>query len=165
MPPASPAIPADPPDGHRSQRPQHGYAYNYRDQVTRIVDALEHVTTLAYGGSSCPSCGGGADRLTAVTDAKNQTTTFEYDLAGRMTKETDPLGNVTSYGYDARGNLAALTRPAGGRLPTDDWNGSWRRRSTLMDRSQPSSMTTQGTWSMRGISTSPTPLPGTRTAG
>ncbi|MGV8081726.1 MAG: RHS repeat-associated core domain-containing protein [Syntrophales bacterium] len=96
------------PNGHAT-----GYTYNYRDQVTRIFDALEHVTTLAYGGSSCPSCGPGADRLTAVTDAKGQTTTFEYDRTGRITKETDPLGNATSYDYDARGNLAALTRPDG----------------------------------------------------
>jgi len=96
------------PNGHAT-----GYTYNDRDRVTGITDALGQHTALTYGGSSCPSCGAGADKLTAVTDAKGQTTTFEYDLAGRRTKETDPLGNVTSYAYDARGNLAALARPDG----------------------------------------------------
>jgi len=107
------------PNGHAT-----GYTYNDRDRVTGITDALGQHTALTYGGSSCPSCGAGADKLTAVTDAKGQTTTFEYDLAGRRTKETDPLGNVTSYAYDARGNLAALTRPDGRTIAYRyDWNG------------------------------------------
>ncbi|HOI72876.1 MAG TPA: RHS repeat-associated core domain-containing protein [Syntrophales bacterium] len=107
------------PNGHAT-----GYTYNYRDRVTGITDALGQHTILTYGGSSCPSCGGGADKLTAVTDAKGQTTTFEYDLAGRRTKETDPLGNATSHAYDARGNLAALTRPDGRTIAYRyDWNG------------------------------------------
>ena len=89
------------------------YAYNYHGQVTQSTDALGGVTALLYGGTGCPSCGGGADKLTALTDAKQQTTTFEYDTLGRLITETDPLGRATSSAYDSRGNLIAKTDALG----------------------------------------------------
>ena len=89
--------------------------YNYKNQLIQTTDALGQVTRFTYGAASCGSgsgCGG-TDKLTAVTDAKNQTTTYEYDQAGRLMRETDPLGNITTYAYDAKGNMIAKTKPDG----------------------------------------------------
>jgi RHS repeat-associated protein len=89
------------------------YAYNYHGQVAQSTDALGGVTDFVYGGTGCSSCGGGTDKLTALTDAKRQTTMFEYDPLGRLIKETDPLGQATSYAYDSRGNRIAKTDALG----------------------------------------------------
>jgi RHS repeat-associated protein len=87
------------------------YAYNYKNQITQTTDALSNVTGLTYGGTGCSSCGGGGDRLIAVTDAKSQTTAYQYNTAGKLLQETDPLGKVTSYTYDSRGNMITRTSP------------------------------------------------------
>ena len=88
-------------------------AYNYKNQLIQTTDALGNVTRFTYGAASCGSGCGGTDKLTAVTDAKGQTTTYEYDQAGRLIRETDPLGRVTSYQYDAKGNTISKTKPDG----------------------------------------------------
>jgi RHS repeat-associated protein len=87
--------------------------YNYRNQLIQTTDAIGNITAFAYGGSGCSSCGGGTDKLTSITDAKNQQTTYEYDQTGKLIKETDPLGNFTMYTYDAKGNMIAKTKPDG----------------------------------------------------
>jgi len=84
------------------------YQYNDQDRVTRITDALNQVTQLTYG-TGCPACGAGVDRLTALTDTRGKTTTFEYNQAGLLIKETDPLGNFRTYTYDVAGNRASMT--------------------------------------------------------
>ncbi len=85
------------------------YEYNYKGKLLKTTDARGNVTSYAYGGSTCPSCGGGADKLTSLTDANGNVTSYSYDQLGRLVKEADPLGNVTSYAYDARGNLVSKT--------------------------------------------------------
>jgi RHS repeat-associated protein len=84
--------------------------YNYKNMLTQITDALNNVTSMAYGTSGCSSCSG-VDKLTSLTDAKNQTTAYEYDQAGRLTKETDSLGKITTYTYDSKGNMHTRTSP------------------------------------------------------
>ncbi len=84
------------------------YSYNYNNRVTGIMDALNQTTLLTYG-SGCPSCGTGVDKLTSLTDPRGQSTTFEYDLAGRLIRETNPLGYFKSYTYDAAGNILSRT--------------------------------------------------------
>lgn len=121
------------------------FAYNSQDQVTRITDALGNVTTLTYGGAACPGCGGGVDKLTAVTDAKGQRTAYEYDPAGRLIKETDPLGNVTTYAYDFRGNLATKTNPDG-KTSTYAYDASNR----LIRRQHPDGSITQYGYDVAG---------------
>ncbi|NVO00841.1 MAG: hypothetical protein HXX17_16110, partial [Geobacteraceae bacterium] len=85
------------------------YRYNYRGQVIEQKDALEKITTYSYGAASCPSCGGGVDKLAALADAKGQATTWQYDQAGHMIQETDPLQNSTGFSYDPVGNLIQKT--------------------------------------------------------
>lgn len=86
------------------------YEYNAKNQLIKTIDALNNATTYSYGGSSCPSCGGGnGEKLTALTDANGNSTSYLYDQLGRLEKETDPKGNETGYAYDARNNLVSKT--------------------------------------------------------
>ena len=92
------------------------YEYDLLGHLVKSVDALNNANTNTYGGTGCASCGGGTDKLTSVTDAKGQTTSYQYDLLGRLIKETDPLGKATLYGYDAVGNLISKTDANGATL-------------------------------------------------
>lgn len=85
------------------------YGYNYKGQLIKMTDQMGYITAYTYGGSGCFSCGNGADKLTAVTDPKGNTTTFQYDTLGKLVSETDPLGNITTYAYDDGGNLTRKT--------------------------------------------------------
>ena len=55
----------------------------------------------------------GVDKLTAITDAEGNRTTYEYDLLGRLIKETDSEGKIITYSYDASGNLISKAAPDG----------------------------------------------------
>ncbi|WP_158414126.1 DUF6531 domain-containing protein [Geoalkalibacter subterraneus] len=91
------------------------FDHNYKGQVTNITDALSQKTALAYSGAGCPSCGGnGVDKLIALTDAKNQTTSFRYDPNGNLKSETDPLGHTILYVYTAGGALEKKLRDTNG---------------------------------------------------
>lgn len=81
------------------------YSYNEKRKLIKITNAEGKDTNLAYGATGCPSCGGGGDKLTAVTDAKNQTTSYQYDVLGRLQYETDPLGKKYRYTYYANGKV------------------------------------------------------------
>jgi RHS repeat-associated protein len=92
------------------------YEYNASGQVVKTKDALGNVTVFTYGGTGCASCGGGTDKLTSLTDANGNATTYNYDNLGRLLNETDPLGNITSYDYDTNGNLTAKTDANGNTI-------------------------------------------------
>lgn len=92
------------------------YEYNHKGKVEKATDAIGNITAYTYGASGCPSCGGGVDKLTALTDAKNQTSTWWYNLAGQLTQEIDPLQKATSYAYDPAGNLTTRTDANGASL-------------------------------------------------
>ena len=55
----------------------------------------------------------GAGRRTAVTNARNNTTTYSYDPVGRMESETDPLGGTVTFGYDLAGQHVSVADPNG----------------------------------------------------
>ncbi|WP_243375334.1 RHS repeat-associated core domain-containing protein [Geotalea sp. SG265] len=100
------------------------YEYNYKGQLINTTDALGNSTTYAYSGTGCSSCGGGIDKLTALTDANGNSTGYQYDPLGKLVNETDPLGNATSYTYDAKGNLTSKTDGNGNPIRyTYDGNG------------------------------------------
>jgi RHS repeat-associated protein len=89
------------------------YDYNYRNQLIQTTDAAGFRTSFSYGTGGCSTCADGGDRLIALTDARDNTTTYQYDQTGRLMKETDPLGNATTYEYDAKGNMISKTKPDG----------------------------------------------------
>jgi RHS repeat-associated protein len=93
------------------------YEYNYKGQLIKVTDSLGNVTQYTYGSGGCSSCGSsGGDNLTSITDAKGQTTTYQYDSVGRLIKETDPLGNTITYSYDSKGNLKTKTNADGNTI-------------------------------------------------
>ncbi len=53
-----------------------------------------------------------ADRLTAVTNPRGQTTALAYDLAGRRVRLEHGNGAITSYTYDCADRLRTLTHTA-----------------------------------------------------
>ncbi|MDH4227148.1 MAG: RHS repeat protein [Deltaproteobacteria bacterium] len=95
------------------------YEYDSKGRLIKVTDAMGQSTVLGYGETgTCGMCGsgGGADRLTSVTDANGSRTAYHYDLMGRMTHETDPLGNSIYYTYDSRGNVASRTDAEGNTI-------------------------------------------------
>ncbi len=85
------------------------YTYNYRGRPTQTVDALGKTTAYSYLATGCPSCGGGGEKLTSLTDAVGSTTSFAYDQRGLLTSVTDPLQKVTNLIYDVRGRATSKT--------------------------------------------------------
>ena len=81
------------------------YLFDFNRQTTKITDARSKDTNLIYGGTSCPSCGNGADKLTEVKDANQHSTTYSYDTAGRLEYESDPMGKKYHYTYHPNGKL------------------------------------------------------------
>lgn len=121
------------------------YEYNYKGQLTKTTDALGNVTTYAYSGSGCASCGGGTDKLVALSDANGNSTGYQYDSLGKLASETDPLGNITSYSYDAKGNLTGKTDGNGNTIRyTYDGNGR------LLKKSYPDGTEETYTYDVRG---------------
>lgn len=92
------------------------YEYNHKGQVVKVTDALGGETKYTYGGTSCSACGSKGDNLTSITDAKGNTTKFEYDHLSRLVKEIGPLGYSTGYGYDAKGRLTSKTDAEGNTI-------------------------------------------------
>jgi len=81
------------------------HQYRYDGQVAKTIDARLKETVFTYGGSGCSSCGGGGDKLTTLTDARNKTTSFQYDTLGRLTLETDPMHKKIRYSYYDSGKV------------------------------------------------------------
>ena len=53
---------------------------------------------------------------TAVTDANNNTSRYEFSQTGKLAKEIDPLGNIICYSYDINGHLASRTDAIGNTI-------------------------------------------------
>lgn len=93
------------------------FTYDKVNNLTRVVDANRHATTLEYDGLNRavkvtnPEGHRVAfeyDRLgnlLTLTDARNYQTTFTYDGMNRLTLRVDALGGEWRNVYDARGNL------------------------------------------------------------
>ncbi|MGD9641942.1 MAG: RHS repeat domain-containing protein [Elusimicrobiales bacterium] len=68
-------------------------------------------TKFAYGNGACPSCGG--SQLSALTDPKGNTWSFNYDQYGRLTDTSNPLGQKKNYQYDKMSRVTGVKDPAG----------------------------------------------------
>ena len=76
---------------------------NTYDAVGRVVsqsDRRGKVTGFSYNGGQ-----------TAVTDPRQQTTTYTYDGLGQLASVTDARQQTTQYTYDEEHNLASVTDP------------------------------------------------------
>ncbi len=122
------------------------FEYNSRNQLIKTVDALGSITSYVYGGSACPSCGGGnGDKLTSITDANGNITSYLYDQLGRSVKEADPLGNSIVYDYDARNNPISKTDANGNTI-----NYSYDANGRLLKKSYPDSTEETFTYDAKG---------------
>jgi RHS repeat-associated protein len=68
--------------------------------ITGVTDGLGNTVNSTYDG---------AGNTLTVKDAKNQTTSFQYDPSNLLTQVTDAKNGVTSYGYDNAGNMTTVT--------------------------------------------------------
>ncbi|MHB8253962.1 MAG: RHS repeat protein, partial [Acidiferrobacter sp.] len=82
--------------------------YDSQFRLTSITDALGQVTTFRYADSQYPL------QVTSVTDPFGRTATLTYDSEGRLTSTTDPLGMTSRYTYSGTSTtITALTTPYG----------------------------------------------------
>ena len=80
------------------------FQYDAQSNLTQVKDAVNGITAYGYR----PGREGGK-LLETVRDAKNQTTTFGYDIVGRLTSVTNALSQPKGFVYDKKGNLTSLT--------------------------------------------------------
>lgn len=76
--------------------------YTYTNEQLTHISQGTRSTVLTYYPSGF---------LESVTNPLNQTTTYEYDGAGRMIKQTLPDLREINYSYDLNGNLYTVTPP------------------------------------------------------
>jgi RHS repeat-associated protein len=84
--------------------------------VTYTYDAMSRKTNEVYVGVSANGFAyDGAGDLLALTDGKNQTTTWGYDQYGRVTNKVDAAEHsLFAYGYDANNRLTSRWSAAKG---------------------------------------------------
>ncbi len=83
------------------------YAWDDRDRLVRVTDALGRATDIQYDrvAMGCDV----VDKPTRIIDPAGRITAMEYDSRQRLTHMTDAKGQVTQYEYNLRGDLTALT--------------------------------------------------------
>lgn len=101
------------------------YAFDARDNLVIVTDALSHTITLSYDilgrktGMIDPDMGAwqyvydGGDNLTAQRDGRGQWLYFEYDAADRLVrKRQDTVAGpvLAEWLYDAPGQLSLLAK-------------------------------------------------------
>ncbi len=80
--------------------------YDASLRVTSLKDALNQVTTIAYGNADIY-------KITQVTDPFGRSATFQYDASGRLISITDMIGIVSSFQYNASDFVNSMTTPYG----------------------------------------------------
>ncbi|MCO6439118.1 MAG: hypothetical protein J5J06_18660 [Phycisphaerae bacterium] len=91
-------------------------SYNVMNLVDQVTNGLSETIRFSYAparGSLDIDLGGAVAVMTAITDGRGNTTTFDYDAMYRPAAITDALGNATTYAYDANGRLTSRTEPTG----------------------------------------------------
>lgn len=89
------------------------YGYNLLNQITRVVDPLSLETSLEWSNSY---------QTLALTDAEGETSTWQYDAAGRLTSMQRPgLGSI-GYAYDGNDNQIEIAFAASQATLTYDHN-------------------------------------------
>jgi RHS repeat-associated protein len=82
-------------------------AYDGRQRLTSITDAVGRTSTLEYADVTHPLL------LTGVHDPFGRTAQLAYDSSGRLASVTDALGMTSSFTYANATRIGALTTPYG----------------------------------------------------
>lgn len=135
--------------------------YSYEDSQnpdleTRIVDKNGHVTlrefdsrgnllrNLELGPETAPFAEpivttytyDDGNRVTSVTDARNNTTRFRYDDRGNLVQLTNALSDASSFTYDSEGNVSTFTDFNGNVTRFEDYVGGQPQLITYGDGTQ-----------------------------
>ncbi|MGW0120017.1 golvesin C-terminal-like domain-containing protein [Streptomyces sp. NPDC003327] len=79
------------------------YEYDAHGQLTKATDANGNATVNSeFAPTGSPA---------RITDALNNSSTYEYDVRGKVTATTDPLGHRTTQTYDTYGRPLVRTVP------------------------------------------------------
>ncbi len=97
--------------------------FGFQTRVTALTDALDNVTRFEYDA---------AGRLERVLDPLGQALLLAHDAAGRLIRVTDPLGQVTRLTYDANGNVATASSAGNQYVFTYDALDRLTRRTGLL---------------------------------
>jgi RHS repeat-associated protein len=102
------------------------FQYNSLGELTQITDPKGNLTTLTYTPVGL---------IASITDAQNNTTSYQYDSRGDRTAVIDPINgsaHPTSFSYDSMSRLLGITYPDGSTVSfTYDVRG---RRITSTDQ-------------------------------
>ena len=120
---------------------QTNITYNTLNLPTSVIDPKGYLTTFSYTGS----------RLTSMTNALNQTTTYTYTPEGFLASATDALGNVTTFTYDTHGQRTSMTDPLG-----NTWTYSYDDLGRLINETDPLGHVTHSVYDAAGRLTSQT---------
>jgi YD repeat-containing protein len=113
-------------------RPNNGVTTMTYDAMNRKVtstDPKNQATAFTYGGTSLAS-GTKGNNLVRLTDARNNSYDFTYDLADRKISMIYPGGSHEDWAYDAVGNVTTCTTRAG-QVKTCTYDN--RNRNTSCD--------------------------------
>ncbi|MEV6718624.1 RHS repeat-associated core domain-containing protein [Lentzea sp. NPDC051208] len=103
------------PDGSLTFQPSGTISYDSSGRPNKTVDASNRTTLTSY----TPADGGRLSKIVSV-NAKNQTSTVEFEPSRSATVKTTDVGNrVTEATYDALGRLTALWKPGQARSISD----------------------------------------------
>jgi len=88
--------------------------YTYSDSTGYLTSVVSDFGDSTHLNATTQFAYDSRGNVTSVTDAKNNTTTFTYDILNRLTQTTfpAPFNYVTKYSYDANGNLIELDKQA-----------------------------------------------------
>jgi RHS repeat-associated protein len=100
------------------------YAYNDGDERVSMTNRAGSTWTYTYNAWGEPATTTTPAALSDGT-SRQETTTRNYDNAGRLTSETDTYGSSTSFEYDANGNQTAVI---------DKQSRRWEQAFDLLNR-------------------------------
>ena len=85
------------------------FSYDATDRLSSVTDAEGNTTSYDYAAAGCSTCGASTAIPETITDPFGNATKNLFDKTGRVIGVQDPLTNLTSLAYDARGQVILQT--------------------------------------------------------
>ncbi len=83
------------------------FRYDSRLRLSAITDAIGQATTFGYGDAAYPL------QVTSITDPFGRTAKLVYDGQGRLISITDVIGMTSTFAYDSGTFVKSMTTPYG----------------------------------------------------
>ena len=120
-----------------------------RAPVNYSYDDDGHLTQVEQAGRTIDYAYNTRGNVESVTDARNETTRYEYDALDRPLKITYPDVSTTDFRYDESGRMTKLTTPKQADFDTD-----YTKRGQVKSESDPFARTTTYAYDLDGKLTS-----------